>query len=63
MARTADIYLTPRELDARADEMASSACKMPPGAAKDRVIQDVLQDRRMADLKRMAGDPDDRPGA
>lgn len=60
MPRTADIYLTPRQLDARANELVYTAGKMPPGSAKDQAIRDALQDRRMADLKRMVGDPDDQ---
>lgn len=63
MTRTADIYLTPRELDARADALTRDADKMPPSHAKDQAMKAVLQDRRMADMKRMIGDPEERlPG-
>lgn len=63
MARTADIYLTPHELDARAEALALDIDRMPPGHAKDQAMEAVLQDRRMADMKRMVGDPEERlPG-
>lgn len=53
--RTPDIFLSPKQLDARAEQSFSASQSMT-GKKKDQAIKEGKQDERMADLKRMVGE-------
>ena len=59
--RTPDIFMSPKQLDARAEQSFTASEKMT-GKRKNRAIQDGKHDNRMADLKRMTGEAEgDQP--
>jgi hypothetical protein len=55
MTRTADIYLTPTELDQRSARLSDDATHMRMGRARDTALKTATQDKNMAELMRYAG--------
>jgi hypothetical protein len=53
--RTPDIFMSPKQLNERAEQSFAASKKMT-GKKKSRAIEDGEQDNRMADLKRMTGE-------
>ena len=52
--RTADIYLSSEQLDARAAADRETARSLAPGKVRDRILKNVRQDQVMAEMKHLA---------
>lgn len=51
--RTADIYLSSKQLDERAAAGQDTAKSLRPGKMRDRILRDARQDQAMAEMKRI----------